>query len=116
MYFDGASSCEGAKVGVLFVAPKNEFIIRFSYRLRWDIDYTNNVCKYEALFLGLKAGRKLKIENMIVYGDAELIMKQIKQQYQDKHPRLRSDKKYSSDLIEIFFSSFNIHHIPTMEN
>jgi hypothetical protein len=51
MYFDCASSCEGAGAGVLFVAPDDEFIIPFSYRLQWDIDYTNNVCEYEALVL-----------------------------------------------------------------
>jgi hypothetical protein len=33
MYFDGASSCEGAGAGVLFVAPGDDFIIPFSYRL-----------------------------------------------------------------------------------
>jgi ribonuclease HI len=116
MYFDGASSWEGAGAGVLFVAPGDEFIIPFSYRLQWDIDYTNNVCEYEALVLGLEAARKLKIENLIVYGDAELIVKQIRQQYQAKHPRLRSYRNCTWDLIENFFSSFNIHHIPRAEN
>jgi ribonuclease HI len=53
MYFDGASSCEGVGAGVLFMVPDDEFIIPFSYRLQWDIDYTNNVCEYEALVLGL---------------------------------------------------------------
>jgi hypothetical protein len=33
MYFDGASSWEGARAGVLFVAPRDEFIIPLSYRL-----------------------------------------------------------------------------------
>jgi hypothetical protein len=33
MFFDGASSWEGEGVGVLFVAPGDEFIIPFSYRL-----------------------------------------------------------------------------------
>jgi hypothetical protein len=80
MYFDGASSCEGVGAGVLFVAPRDEFIIPFSYILQWDIDYTNNVCEYEALVLGLEAARRLKIENLVVYGNAELIIKQIKQQ------------------------------------
>jgi ribonuclease HI len=116
MFFDGASSWEGAGAGVLFVAPGDEFIIPFSYRLQWDIDYTNNVCEYEALVLGLEAARKLKIENLIVYGDAELIVKQIRQQYQAKHPRLRSYRNCAWDLIEFFFSSFNIHHIPRIEN
>jgi hypothetical protein len=75
MFFDGASSCEGAGVGVLFVAPCDEYVIPFYYRLQWEVDYTNNVCEYEALFLGLEAARKLKIKHLIVYGDAELIVK-----------------------------------------
>jgi hypothetical protein len=90
--FNGALSCEGAGAGVLFVAPEERFIIPFSYRLHWDIDYTNNVCEYKALVLGLEAARRLKIKNLKVYRDAELIVKQINRQYQAKHPRLRSYK------------------------
>jgi ribonuclease HI len=101
---------------VLFVSPGDEFIILFSYILQWDIDYTNNVCEYEALVLGLEDARKLKIENLVVYGDAELIVKQIKKLYQAKHPRLRSYINCAWDLIENSFLSFNIHHIPIMEN
>jgi len=70
MFFDGASYWEGAGVGVLFVEPSNEYYIPYSYRLQWDIYYTNNVCEYEALILGLEAPRKLKIKHLIVYGDA----------------------------------------------
>jgi ribonuclease HI len=62
---------------VLFVAPENRFVIPFSYSLQWDIDYTNNVCEYEALLLGLEASKKLNIKNLEVYGYVELIVKQI---------------------------------------
>jgi ribonuclease HI len=113
MFFDGVSSYEG---GVLFVAPGDEYIIYFSYRLQWEVDYTNNVCEYEALVLGLKAARKLKIKHLIFYGDVEIIVKQIKQQYQAKHLRLRSYRNCAWGLIENFFSSFNIQSIPTMKN
>ena len=90
MFFDGALSCEGTGAGVIFVAPEESFIVPFSYRLQWDIDYTNNVCEYEALVLGLEASRRLKIKNLEICRDAELIVKQINRQYQTKHPRLRS--------------------------
>jgi ribonuclease HI len=90
MFFDGASSYEGEGVGVLFVELGDEYVIPFSYRLQWDVDYTNNVCEYESLVVGLEVARKLKIEHLIVYGDVELIVKQVKQQYQSKHLRLRS--------------------------
>jgi ribonuclease HI len=116
MYFDGASSCEGEGARVFLVAADDEFIIPFSYRLHWGIDYNNNVCEYEALVLGLESARKLKIKNLEVYGDVELIIKQINRQYQAKHPRLRSYRNCAWDLIEIFFSSFNVHYIPRTEN
>jgi hypothetical protein len=34
MFFDGASSCEGIRDGFLFVAPKEDYVIPFSYRLQ----------------------------------------------------------------------------------
>jgi hypothetical protein len=44
----------GEGAGVLFVTLKDEYVIPFSYRLQWEIDYTNNLCEYEALVLGLE--------------------------------------------------------------
>jgi ribonuclease HI len=116
MYFDGASSSEGAGAGILLIAPEGKFTVPFSYRLQWDIDYTNNVCEYEALILGLEAAKKLNIKNLEVYGDAELIVKQINRQYQAKHPRLRTYRNCAWDLMENFFSSIKIHSIPRTEN
>jgi hypothetical protein len=78
---DGALSFEGPGEGVLFVAPEERFDVPFSYRLQWDIGYTNNVCEYEAFLLGLEVPRRLKIKNLEVYGDVELRVKQINRQY-----------------------------------
>jgi ribonuclease HI len=116
MFFNGASSCKGVGAGVFFIAPENEFVVPFSYRLQWDEDYTNNVCEYEALFLGLEASKKLNIKNLEVYGDAKLIVKQVNQKYQAKHPRLRSYRNCAWDLMENFFSSVKVHFIPRVEN
>jgi hypothetical protein len=70
MFFDDASSYFGAGAGALLVAPDNQFVIPFSYRLQWNVDHTNNVCEYEALVLGLEAARRMKIKNLEVFGDA----------------------------------------------
>jgi ribonuclease HI len=116
MYFDGALCSEGAGAGVLLVAPEGKLIVPFSYRLQWEIDYTNNVCEYEALILGLEAAKRLNIKNLEVYGDAELIVKQINRQYLAKHPRLRTYRNCAWDLMENFFSSVKVHFIPRAEN
>jgi hypothetical protein len=43
-------------------------------------------------------------------------VKQVRQEYQDKHPRMRSYRNCAWDLIENLFLSFNIHAIPRLHN
>jgi ribonuclease HI len=75
----------------------------YSFILQFEIDSTNNACEYEALVLGLETTKNFKIVNLIVYGDVELIVKQIKQIYQDKLPRIRAYRNLVWDLIENLF-------------
>ena len=58
MFFDGASSREGAGVGVFFVSPAQETISP-SYKIEFET--TNNVEEYEALVLGLRAAKEMRI-------------------------------------------------------
>jgi ribonuclease HI len=69
------------------------------------------VYEYESLVRGLETIRKLKIKHLVVYGDVELIFKQVKKIYQAKHPRMRSYRNCVWDLIENLFLSFNINPI-----
>jgi ribonuclease HI len=121
MFFDGASSKEGVGVGVVFVSPAQETIY-FPYKLEFET--TNNVAEYEALVLGLRAAKDMGIEELSVFGDrrairfgdVELIFHQIKNLYQTKNPRLRSYRNEVWDLVDSFFSAFNISFIPREEN
>jgi hypothetical protein len=51
-----------------------------------------------------------------VFGDVELIVHQVKNLYQAKHPRLRTYKNEFWDLIDNFFLAFNISFVPREEN
>jgi ribonuclease HI len=113
MFFDGASSKEGVGAGVVFVSPCQE-TIPLSYKLEFEA--TNNVAEYEALVLGLRVAKDMGIEELSVFGDAELIVHQIKNIYQAKHPRLRTYRNEVWDLIDNFFLAFNISFIPREEN
>jgi ribonuclease HI len=113
MFFDGASSKEGVGVGVVFVSRAQE-TISLSYKLEFET--TNNVTEYEALVLGLRTAKDMGIEELLVFGDAELIGHHIKNLYQTKHPRLRSYRNEVWDLVDSFFSTFNISFIPREEN
>jgi ribonuclease HI len=85
-----------------------------SYKLEFEA--TNNVAEYEALVLGLKDAKDMGIEEMSVFGDVELIIQQIRNIYQAKHPHLRSYRNEVWDLIDSFFLAFNISFIPRGEN
>ena len=61
MYFDGASSKEGARAGVVFISLNKE-TFKFSFTLTSTC--TNNIAKYEALLLGLKVASKHKIKKI----------------------------------------------------
>jgi ribonuclease HI len=113
MFFDGASSSEGAGAGVVFMSPSQE-TISLSYKLEFET--TNNVAEYEALVLGLRAAKEMGIEEITVFGDAEVIIQQVKNAYRAKHPRLRSYRNEVWDSIENFFSAFNISFIPREKN
>ena len=58
----------------------------------------------------------MNIECLTVYGDCELVVRQMRNQCQAKHPRLRMYRKEVWDLIDNFFFTFNIQFLPREEN
>jgi hypothetical protein len=74
------------------------------------------VAEYETLVLGLRAAKQMGIEEVEVFEDAKLIIHQVINSYQAKHPQLRGYKNEVWDLIDNFYSTFNISFIPREEN
>ena len=112
MDFDGVVSKEGAGEGIWIRPPKGEAKL-FSYKLYFDC--TNNVAKYEALVLGLIFLKNLGDKRIYIYGDSELVIKQVEGSYQYKHPRLRSYRNLVFDLLEGFKQN-HLLVIPRKEN
>jgi ribonuclease HI len=113
MFFHGASSREGVGARVVLVSPVEE-IISMSYKLEFET--TNNVEEYVALVLGLRAAKDMGIQEISIFGDVELIVHQIRNIYQAKHPQLRSYRNEAWDLVDSFFLAFNISFVPREEN
>ena len=67
LYFDGASSKEGVGASIVLISLANE-IITLSYKLEFDT--TNNIAEYEALLLGLRVDKELKIQHLKVHEDS----------------------------------------------
>ena len=112
MNFDGAVRKEGARVGVWIRPPVSEPML-LSYKLYFKC--TNNVAEYEALVLGLMALKDLQAKRIDIYGDSELVVKQVHESYQAKRLRLRSYRNLVLDLLE-GFKEHQITVIPRKEN
>lgn len=90
MDFDGEVGREGAGIGIwicILVFSPNKVLnnVRVcSYKLVFY--YSNNEVEYEALIAGLEILKKLNAKIISIYGDSELVIKQVKGEYQAKHP------------------------------
>lgn len=113
MNFDSAVSREGAGVGAYIIAPYCINQNLFSYKFYFEC--TNNVGKYEALILGLKIMKELQAKRVHIYGDSELVIKQVIGTYQAKHPRMRDYRNMVLDLLESF-KEFQLSVIPRNQN
>jgi ribonuclease HI len=113
MDFDGAVSKEGVGAGVWVHNHKARYSETHSYKLNFQC--TNNIGEYEALILGLKLLKKLGAKRIMVRGDSELIIKQIKGEYSAKHPRLRA---YRNDVLDFLqcFTEIDLQVIPRGQN
>ena len=87
MYFDGSVVKVGAGAGVYIIYPIRDFKY-LSYKLTFEC--TNNVAGYEALLLALLALKDLGAQKIRVLGDLELVINQVNESYQTRHPRPRA--------------------------
>ena len=106
MDFDGAVGNDGAGIGIwvrspfstLNKVPSNVQVC--SYKLAFDC--SNNEAEYESLIGGLKILRKLNAKRISVYGDSELVIKQVRSEYQAKHPQMWAYRNAVLDILKLF--------------
>lgn len=73
--FDGSKTKDGAGAGCASVDPeKNKTLIA----CRLEFECTNNAAEYEALIQGFRKATGLGVKNMKVFGDSEIIFKQVR--------------------------------------
>jgi ribonuclease HI len=113
MDFDGAVNKEGAGAGVWLHNHQKGYSENHSYKLNFHC--TNNVAEYEALMLGLKLLKKVGAKQIMVRGDSELVVEQIKGEYAAKHPRLRAYRNAALDALKCF-NEVDLQAMPRGQN
>jgi ribonuclease HI len=73
--FSMAHESRGGGAGVLLLTPTGE---HFKYMAHLDFKATNNIAEYEALIFGLSTALSLGVQQLLVKGDSQLVIKQVK--------------------------------------
>ncbi|MGB2865772.1 MAG: phosphoribosylglycinamide formyltransferase [Sedimentisphaerales bacterium] len=76
---------------------------------------TNNVAEYTSLVKALEAARKIGAEQLIVFSDSELLVKQINGQYRVKSELIKPLYEQAVNLLDRF-KNWNVHHITRDKN
>ena len=112
LFFDGSKTLEGLGAGCVLIDPqKNKHFLA----CRLEFECTNNTTEYEALVQGLRKAIELKVSNLKVFGDSEIIVKQIRNQIHCVSPHLKAYQNEVWDLLKCF-NAFNIISIPRLKN
>uniref|UniRef100_A0A2N9GA07 Uncharacterized protein n=1 Tax=Fagus sylvatica TaxID=28930 RepID=A0A2N9GA07_FAGSY len=109
---DGSSTKEMSGAGVVLVSPEKD---KFEYALQLRFRATNNEAEYEALLAGLKLSKSMGIENLTVKSDSQLIVGQVKGEYEAKEDRM---KRYLTVIKNLLtqFKKVELCQIPREEN
>ena len=112
MYFDGASKSVGAWIGIVFISPQKD-IMPYSFYLGKRL--TNNAAEYEALIVGLQLALDFGIDQLDIYGDSELVIRQLTTEYEVRQSNLRWYYDLAQRLLESF-SDIKVEHVPRNDN
>jgi len=72
---------------------------------------TNNVAEYRALITAMEEAQKLGAKRIVIRGDSELIIKQMKGEYRVKHPDMKDLYDEAQFLIHQFNEATITHNL-----
>ncbi|XP_057418338.1 uncharacterized protein LOC130712521 [Lotus japonicus] len=112
MSVDGSSNDTGSGAGITIESP-DKMVIEQS--LKFEFKASNNQSEYEALIAGLRLAIELGVQKLFIKGDSQLVVKQVKGEYQVKDPQL---SKYLEVVHRLMMEieKIKIEHIPRSQN
>ncbi|MFA9515624.1 ribonuclease HI [Halopenitus sp. H-Gu1] len=113
VYFDGASRGNPGPAAVGWCLVTSDGIVAEGGRRIGEA--TNNQAEYEALLAALRAAKGYGFDEIDVRGDSELIVKQVRGEWNVNDPTLQEYRIEARSLLESF-DRFSIAHVPRSVN
>ncbi len=112
LHIDGASRGNPggpAAIGGVIVTDENGTVL--AEIGEYIGETTNNVAEYKALLRGLKEVDRLGAQEISVYSDSELLVKQMEGAYRVRHPGLVTLNNQARNMIRVF-AQVTLTHVP----
>ena len=109
---DGATNAQRSGAGLILTSPEG---IDIEYALRFGFQASNNEAEYEVVIADLNLAHSLEVDQLEVYSDSQLVVRQIEDTYEVKSGRMILYLKKVRDLLKRFVM-VQVRHIPRVEN
>ena len=113
VYFDGGSRGNPGPAAIGWVIVTGDGIVAEEGERIGRA--TNNQAEYEALIAALEAARDYGYDEVHVRGDSELIVKQVRGEYNTNNPELREKRVTVHELLTEF-DEWTLEHVPREVN
>ena len=109
VYFDGAARGNPGPAAVGYVVVTSDGIVAEGGERIGRA--TNNQAEYEALTRALEVARDYGFDEVDVRGDSELIVKQVRGEYDTNDPELREHRVTVREIL-MGFDDWSLEHVP----
>ena len=109
---DGASNAQGSGAGLILTSPEG---IDIEYALRFGFHASNNEAEYEAVIASLNLAHSLEVDQLEVYSDSQLVVKQIEDTHEAKSETMILYLQKVRDLLKKFVL-VQVKQAPRAEN
>ncbi|XP_070054313.1 uncharacterized protein [Nicotiana tomentosiformis] len=112
MLFDGVVNAKGVGIGAILISPTGQHYPAIA-RLR--LFCTNNTTEYEACIMGMNMEIDLDVEELLIMGDSDLIIRQAQGELETRDIKLIPYREHVEDLSKRF-KSVEFRYIPRFHN
>ncbi|MHA1976780.1 MAG: ribonuclease HI family protein [Candidatus Hodarchaeales archaeon] len=109
IFTDGAARGNPGPAAAAFLfVQRDKIIFQQNYFLGTQ---TNNQAEYQAIIKALETAKEYTKEDIVLYSDSELVIKQLTGEYQVKSPHLKDLYREVMTRVQ-YYSSIKFSHIP----
>ncbi|GJR37301.1 reverse transcriptase domain-containing protein [Tanacetum coccineum] len=87
----------------------------YTYGLRFEFETTNNEAEYETLLTGLRIAKEMKIQELIIFVDSQLVANQVNGLSKVRQLVIKQYLKKAKELL-VSFPTYSIEHIKRDQN